>query len=292
MGQISQTRHTVTSNEIINDIKQDNARYFPINSVNTNIYESDIKYKVDNYYDSVVLESKYYNFDEENTDKSISIPNSNLNGFEQWWLKWIRRVDGGNTNLDQYDNFNAWTVINKNDVNLNNASFSSKYFVRDNQVSEMKADVEANNSDNKDTYLFRFDILPFFSDNVIANWSQAPLGGPEPNIEHTNRQVGYYFDSYYIKDFDIIDFTFQNDNAEIKIIPVVADPIDIADYAEPSDQLKITKSVNWLLRILSIIILAIGVILILRFIIYLIKSHDLRVVKRQNKKILKNRRRK
>lgn len=272
MGQISQTRYTVSNHEYINDIALDNRRRFSIETMDDFVNQNSIRAKVYNYYDSVVQEADFFEFDEENTDKSISVPTSNLNGFEQWWLKYIRHVDGGNSDLDQYDTFNAWTVVDDNDDSLTDSEFSTKYLVSDNQVSELKHDLSTNTNSNKETYLFRFTILPYFSDNVLAQWSWAISPDPEPNINHDTHLCGYYFDSYYIKDFDIIDFTFENDNAEINVIPVVADPIDIADYGEKADiYYPDGPDWSWLYRIIAIALIVIAAIFVLWLLFKIIK---------------------
>ncbi|MBR2506661.1 MAG: hypothetical protein IKB70_07070 [Bacilli bacterium] len=273
IGQRSQTRHTLRSNEIINDINLDHTRRFSIDTMDDFVSQNRIKTKVDEYYSSVVQSADFFEFDEENTDKNISVPASNLNGFEQWWLKYIRNVSGGNSNLDQYDTFKAWTVVDGNDSSLTDSEFSTKYFVSDNQASELKHDLFNNTNSNKDTYLFRFTILPYFSDNVIADWNYAVPGGPEPNIDHSDHLCGYYFDSYYIKDFDIIDFTFENDNAEITVIPVVADPIDVADQGQKSDTYvwDWKSEFNWLYRIIAIVLIVIAAIFVLWLLFKIIK---------------------
>lgn len=273
MGQISQTRYTASNNEKINDIALDNTRRFSIETMDDFVSQNSIKTRVNNYYSSLVQNADYFEFDEENTDKSISVPASNLNGFEQWWLKYIRHVSGGNSDLDQYDTFKAWTVVDGNDGSLTDSEFSTKYLVSDNQASELKHDLSTNTNSNKETYLFRFTILPFFSDNVLADWTEAVMGGPEPNIDHSDHLCGFYFDSYYIKDFDIIDFTFENDNAEINVIPVVADPIDIADQGQKSDIYvwDWKSEFNWLYRIIAIVLIVIAAIFVLWLLFKIIK---------------------
>ena len=249
------------SGERLNDLRHDDSRWFYISNPTDEVSRKQIENQVKFYREQIVLEENYFNFNEENSEKTITVPASNMTGFQKWWLEHFQNT-GGST--EEYKSFDAWTIVDYDDAALSQNDFVSKYFVDTNQVEAIQADL----STDADLYLFRFEILPFYSRNVYTDYTRVISGISDAHFD--DYQCGYYFDCYYIENFDIIDFTFENENLEVKIIPVVADPINIADYGEKPDP----ANNNWWKKLLIILLLIVLLFIILKLISYFVKRHS------------------
>ena len=280
--------------ELLNDIRNDESRWFDIEKHDEEIGRDRIEEKYQKYGSSMVDQREYINQKVTNTDNTITIPSSNMNAFEKFWVNIFQDMGGSS---ETYEDIASWEVISADDVLMSDDDFASKFYIDEKQASDIKGDTSINLINFKDTYLFRFDMLPYYSRNVFryVRIPTPPILAPNKSI--VPNQVGYYFDTYICANFDIISFSFVNDNMEIEVIPVVADPIDIFDSAEKPDQGFLSDLFDSIKNIIQVILTIVLVIILVVVLVYIVKiiirqysmSKSVeRALKKQEKKKKKN----
>ena len=84
-------------------------------------------------------------------------------------------------------------------------------------------------------YLMRFDVNPYYCPEVtICSGTNELYEGPN-NANAANYEKGYYFEKVVYEDFDILQFTFKNEEGGISVIPVNCDPVDIVGSIIPGN---------------------------------------------------------
>ncbi len=218
--------------------KTHNNGYLPIknSTISADLFASDIDdyRKVDNKYGKVQNGYSYYDFDAD----------IDLQKLTSW-------VDGNPSFWDNMINYGLWNAIfgvpqeesktvppiytlKDTDLQGTNAEVSERLLINVNDVKGLQdfyndaVTVNGKNDEEEVVVLFRFATTDYYSAEVsIVGWRQGAFG----KDSFINGQAYRAWESVFL-DFDIIQLTF-NKKGVYRVIPVVANPIDIVDSVTP-----------------------------------------------------------
>lgn len=194
-----------------------------------------------------------YNQVEVKAEDEMSLTSYNLS--QSFWQKCFGIA---NYELEEFNNIKGIEEISSIDFSLSDSSFSSKYFVNKEDVSDIKEYCVASQLAGRTVFLLRYAVTKYNSVETSNMYSIDYMGDTYGRILDDN---AYGFRQTVFLDLDIIDVTFFKDGVST-VIPVVSSPIDgIADGTPP-----VKDPVNWLIYLISIIF---GIIVLI-FVLYLI----------------------
>lgn len=180
-----------------------------------------------------------YNNVDITIEDSLAIETITLNN---WWDRlW------GNDKTITSQNIAPITIIEDDILSMSDSEAISKYYVAENDVSEIKDYYREQTLEDKTVFLFRFANTDYTAE-VMATYKHSFVQVPISEHPAVMAQQSVFFD------FDILDLTLTNDGV-FYVIPVVSSPIDIV----PDVEVDIPESNNWWVWLL----LAIGVIVLL-----------------------------
>lgn len=152
--------------------------------------------------------------------------------------------------------------IDVQDALISDTSFKSKYFVNNNDISQIKSMLNVLD----DTYLFRFKLDDVISSNICySNASHGVINSSNPMPS----PIGYFAYEYHgVVDFDVLDLTFVDGEENLVNYPVVASPVNVfPDIPSPIESKGCSNFLNGLISILLILALILFIILFLKWFI-------------------------
>lgn len=138
-------------------------------------------------------------------------------------------------------------IVELNTVSLlgSNAAVSQKLYVTNEDAESLKSFYQEKKSGNH-VYLMRFDCTPYYSSNVVLQQSSGFVTESSDDAR--------YFEKIIYKDFDILEFEFENSYGRREVVAVSCTPTDVVggivsgdnrvdtNPNEPGDQ---TQSDGW-----------------------------------------------
>ena len=129
------------------------------------------------------------------------------------------------------------------DISMDASTFSDKYLVYEDDVDTFKKYYKDQTLQGNAVHLFRFTANDYYAE---------PLDLYNPDGTKVEGVDSYYARQTYIDDFDICSLTFMTYDEALVVVPVVADPVDIAGGLNAPPELD-----NWLLTLIMLILGAI-----------------------------------
>ena len=189
-----------------------------------------------------------------NQNYSISVDDGNLNSS----IKSLASSFVSNTDSELDREFTSWfgnllfkkLWVDENGypdiepiVEIKSSDFSSlnvpsanaqKLFVTQADYTSLSSFYDEHKSSSH-VYLMRFDVNPYYCPEVkLCSTSGECYYGPA-HENAANYEKGYYFEKAIYEDFDILQFTFKNEEGGISVIPVNCDPVDIVGSIIPGN---------------------------------------------------------
>lgn len=126
-----------------------------------------------------------------------------------------------------YGSIKALEVVTADKLSFvyNDQYISDSLFIDKNDVSSLREFVDSETLKNNTVYLMRFAVCDYYN-SPIAFYEK----GGSFFVENGEN---YFFEKTIFLDFDIMDFTWENEYEQKTIIPVVASPIDIVGSITP-----------------------------------------------------------
>lgn len=188
-----------------------------------------------------------YNQVDVKAEDKFSLTSYNLS--QSFWQKLFGIAD---YEKEEFDNIKGIEQINSADFTLSDESFSSKYFVNNEDASKIKEYCVSSQLKDRTVFLLRYSITDYesFSCKFREPWGSSGTSRVDND--------SYAFRETVFLDLDVIDVTFYKDGVST-VIPVVASPIDgIADGTPP-----VKDPDNWFIYLLGIILGIVVLILVL-----------------------------
>ena len=129
----------------------------------------------------------------------------------------------------------------------------------------------------------------FFHQNIRSTNYQHIAGGGNGVDVRSNRGYtkGYFWNSYYMKDFDIISFTFEQAGRET-LLPVISTPINIATTGYPTVMPSSSNVTSSLTKIIAIVLAVFFVLIAIYALVRILPSWlNYRTVKASSKAAVK-----
>ena len=142
-------------------------------------------------------------------------------------------------------------VYGEDIYNLSADTMANEYLIYKGDADSIKDFVRENEAQNRTTHLFRFAATHYYSVPVQSAWKDA----------NKNYAYGYVSRESVFLDFDVIELTFSKDGV-FKVMPVNADPIDVAGDITPPPTLPDPDTLQWWEWLLIAIAVIIGLILL------------------------------
>ena len=168
------------------------------------------------------------------------------------WLSgkgWI----GASPDASGYDDIRPISMLDSVDFTESDSSLSDELFVCAEDVSNLRNFVNA--QDGRTSYLMRFAVTDYYCEEIsISNNDFDLYSGTH-----------HYFEKTIFHNFDVLSFTFQNEEGEFTTVPVSSKPISVVGNitADPDDNNgnPVPPPSEWSLW-LKLVVLAVGVIVI------------------------------
>lgn len=185
-----------------------------------------------------------------------------------WWNKlWDYGFGGVNTN-DDFPSVAPIQMLNSNDLNVSDVATHLKINTSD--VERLKTYYNSVKKDSE-VFIFRYATTDYFATDLSIFAINEGKYGVHYDTCAEIRQGTQFFD------FDILEFTFNNDGV-YTVIPVVSSPIDHWSDYTPSIDSSGCADINWkqllmiLLLILLLIVCAPLLPVVLNLILWVIKG--------------------
>lgn len=179
----------------------------------------------------------------------LSYDNSDRSSFEKWFSKGnLKRLPPA---VEYKDILPIREVYGEDIYNLSADTMANEYLIYKGDADSIKDFVRENEAQNRTTHLFRFAATDYYSVPVQSAWKDA----------NKNYAYGYVSRESVFLDFDVIELTFSKDGV-FKVMPVNADPIDVAGDITPPPTLPDPDTLQWWEWLLIAIAVIIGLILL------------------------------
>jgi len=221
---------------------------------------------VNGKYSKCMFSSVDDNFTEVNikSDESFSLTSNKIS--QTWWENFWG-LDGSVSEITTFDGIQAIYPVKEADLAGSNAEIGKRLYIDETDVHGFKQYFNAFKTSHT-VYLFRYMQSEYVSHEVTeykhtTDW--ALIGGNFNTYEVVDTNA--YFAKMSVQlDFDIIDVTFSNGEADT-VIPVVSNPIDVVPDVTPP---VITmpdeeEEPSWLDTLKKVLLLLVGVVLLIVF---------------------------
>ncbi len=202
------------------------------------------------------------------------------------------------SNKEYRDDAKYWEILDDSKLSATTEDFSDYYFVREDDVSDIKSRIENNSVNGTKTVLLRYGNELQNVRNLFD--TTAGIGGGYECVGVASLQ-------YLYKDFQIIDFTFETSGVE-SVIGVIHDPVtttaDIPGIPELGSSDEWKKTLMTILSIIAgiviLVLIAVGLYYLMPFVYQFMndpvrqahrKERARRYTERQNKRRKRRRKR-
>ena len=193
--------------------------------------------------------------DSDAVEKNFDLISAGSQNSSFWnWLTGIK-------DTTYIEDLNCIEKIDPIDVDLDDSSFSNKYYVNNNDISNIKELIDS----EVDTYVFRFKI----DKSITMPICYSRADGFTNNFYRQDCGILAY-EYHGVVDFDVLDLTFVDGENVLHNYPVVSSPVNVfPDVVTPYSFVKNGCGGFWktLLMILMVLVLVILVLLFLKWFI-------------------------
>ncbi len=243
-GTDSADRYTVSSEDILADLKASKSKYGG--------------YLVNGKYSSKMFDSFDREFTEVNirADETYTLTDQKID--RNWWDKlWGLR---GEVTTKTFDGISAIHTVTEEDVQGNATQAAQRLYISESDYADFY-DFYQKNKNLCTVYLFRYQVSDYISQEATLLKENMSIFGYSIKKVDTN---AYFFQQTVNLDFDIIDVTFSNGITDT-VIPAVANPIDVVHDATAPVYTKSDKQPNWFLIIAAVLLVVVLIVLIICF---------------------------
>lgn len=222
--------------------------------------------KLDTEYGKIQQGYSYYDFDADvDLQKLTSWQEGNPSFWENWTNWGLLETLFGKIPEEESREVSPIYVLKEKDLTGTDAEIADRLLINEKDVQALK-DYRAQAKENECTVvLFRFACSDYYSAAIdIMELGKGFLGSDKK----ISGQAYRAWESVYL-DFDIIQLTFNKDGV-YKVIPVVANPIDIVNAITPPVQFP--DEIAWWQIVLGVIFLILLFILLFPILPYIIKG--------------------
>ena len=215
---------------------------------------------VNGKYSKVLFERVDDKFTEVNIRRDETFDLTSQTISKSWWDKlWNLKGDVSTT---VFDGIQAIYPVTKDDLLGTKEEVCKRLYISTADYDGFKKYFDEN-KETATVYLFRYQVSDYISQEASLYKGSGAFSFKKVD---TN---GYFFQETVNLDYDIIDVTFSNGEAET-VIPVVMSPIDHIPSATPPIHTTSDVRNNWWKILLSVIALIVIIVLLLKFAPWLI----------------------
>ncbi len=174
------------------------------------------------------------------------------------FLNWFITIWSGGYVSEDIKDIEPIYIVKESDIAGTNTEVSKRLLILEKDVDKFKETYRNNQTEGKQTVLFRFATTRYRNDEVVADLHV----GAEIQLLHY-KDVGYISQQTVFLDFDVIWLKFLK-AGQATVIPCVSSPIDVFNGISP---LKPPRNI-WVIVIAALIVVAliVAVILLLRLV--------------------------
>lgn len=175
------------------------------------------------------------------------------------FLNWFITIWSGGYVSEDIKDIEPIYIVKESDIAGTNAEVSKRLLILEKDVDKFKETYRNNQTEGKQTVLFRFATTRYRVDEVVADLHKGDLEIPALHC----KDVGFISQQTVFLDFDVIWLKFLK-AGQATVIPCVSSPIDVFNGISP---LKPPSNI-WVIVIAALIVVAlvVVVILLLRFV--------------------------
>lgn len=169
------------------------------------------------------------------------------------FLNWFITIWSGGYVSEDIKDIEPIYIVKESDIAGTDAEVSKRLLILEKDVDKFKETYRNNQTEGKQTVLFRFATTRYRNDEVVADLHV----GAEIQLLHY-KDVGYISQQTVFLDFDVIWLKFLK-AGQATVIPCVSSPIDVFNGISP----LIPPRNIWVIVIAALIVVALVVVVIL-----------------------------
>lgn len=175
------------------------------------------------------------------------------------FLNWFITIWSGGYVSEDIKDIEPIYIVKDSDIAGTDAEVSKRLLILEKDVDKFKETYRNNQTEGKQTVLFRFATTRYRVDEVVADLHQGDIEIPALHC----KDVGYISQQTVFLDFDVIWLKFLK-AGQATVIPCVSSPIDVFNGISPLNP----PSNIWVIVLAALIVVAlvVVVILLLRFV--------------------------